>query len=215
MAKRSKPESSGIVEDPLVASLVPDPSEAPPNTTRLAGYLGRGAQEGLWRLYLTPDLTEYVEGSEDDVLHSESLPDGSGTQIWVRSDLNVRHVRSQVQQVPAGQIGMADPRTLSRGRQVQPTGSPKGADAWTVAEVLPFALATGHHAPRQPFAGSPYYFPGGKAAADKKRRDDLPKTPWPDDPGDVLDPLTYQYDQLLTNYLDLAAAYEELRRSRG
>lgn len=207
MAKRTQPKSSSVDEDPLVASLVPDPSQGPPNTSVLAGYLGRGAEEGVWRLYLTADLNEYVEVSEDDILHRESLPDGRSTQIWVHNHLEVRYVRSQVQRIPAGQIGRAHPRISPTSPRLRPAGGPTGAD------VLPFALATAHHAPAQLWEFPGYY--ANKMARDKKWRDDLPKHPWRDDPGDMPDPLTLQYDQLLTDYLDLVAAYKELRQSRG
>jgi hypothetical protein len=207
MAKNTQPKSSGVVEDPLVASLVPDPSQGPPNTTVLAGYLGRGTEEGVWRLYLTPELDEFVEILEDTILHRQSLPDGRNTQIWVHNDLEVRYVRSEVERIPASQLGRPHPRTLPASPRIRPTGSP------TAADVLPFALTTAHHAPAQLW-GTPGYYPN-KMASDKKRRDDLPgKSPWRDYPGD-LDPLTVQYDQLLTDYLDLVAAYEQLRQSRG
>jgi hypothetical protein len=210
MAERTQPEDSAVAEDPLVASLVPDPSQGPVNAAVLAGYIGRGAEEGVWRLYLTPSLNEYVEVRKDEVLHRESLPDEGGTQIWVRDDLNVRYVRSTAQRVPAGQIGRAYRRTLPASPRTRPAGGWTGARAHTVADALPFALATAHHALEQPWGTV-----GIKSLSEpKKRRDDRPVFPW-GDPGDILHPLTMQYERLLTDYLDLVAAYEELRQPPG
>jgi hypothetical protein len=212
MAKRTQPKSSGVAEDPLVASLVPDPSQGPPNTSVLAGYLGRGTEEGVLRLYLTPDLNEYVEISEDDILHRVSLPNDRGTQIWVRNDLDVRYVRSLAQRVPAGQIGSrAYPRTLAGSPRIRPMGGPARAGGPAVAEAMPFTLATAHHAITQPGGTTGYK---NWIADAKKVRDDM-KPPWTEGHADILGPLTVQYEQLLTEYLDLVAAYEELRQSRG
>lgn len=220
MAKRTQREPSGVVEDPLVASLVPDPSQGPPNTTVLAGYLGRGTDARDCRLYLTPDLTERLEFAVEDILHRESLPDDS-TQIWVRSDLNVRYVRSQVQQLPASQIGRASSQTLPPGPRLRRTAGTKSTDARTTAGALPFALATAHHAPAQMWGDEEEYYLTSKMRRDKKRKDEQPKHPWgdkfpwKDDPGYAVDPLAVQYDLLLTDYLELVAAHEELRQQRG
>jgi hypothetical protein len=83
-------------QDELVKSLAPD-SQRPPDVRMLNGFLGKSTQDGYWRLYLTPELTEYVEFSEEDVIHSQRLdPNQSplgGTVVWVRREANLTHTR--------------------------------------------------------------------------------------------------------------------------
>jgi hypothetical protein len=61
----------------------------------------------VWRLYLDPALTEYVEIPEDDIKHSETLPDTSGTSVWVLSGTPLKHVQTQTQDVQAEFLGGA------------------------------------------------------------------------------------------------------------
>jgi hypothetical protein len=62
-----------LEQHPFVEALVPDPSQGPPNATVLRGFLGKSTTEGVWRLYLTAALDEYVEIPEADILHSRQL----------------------------------------------------------------------------------------------------------------------------------------------
>ena len=74
--------SKKLAQDPLVEKLVSDPSQHEP-TIQLRGWLGKGTVEGVWRIYLTPQLNEYVEVAENDILHTQ------GAQS--RSDATRRH----------------------------------------------------------------------------------------------------------------------------
>ena len=47
-------------EEEIVRSLVPDPAQ-PPDVRVLVGFLGRSARERSWRLYVTPNFSDYVE----------------------------------------------------------------------------------------------------------------------------------------------------------
>lgn len=86
---------------------MPDPAAGPPDATVLQGFLGKSDAEGVWRLYLTAALNEYVDVSEDEILHFEKLPDDGGTLLWVRSGLVLAHRRTVSTQVQAGFLGGA------------------------------------------------------------------------------------------------------------
>ena len=92
-----------LKQDPLVEQLAPDPGAHTP-TIQLTGWLGKGSKEGRWRLYLNPQLDEYVEFSDKDVLHTQALdPKQSllgGTMVWLRASADLEYlqvVRRQVQ----------------------------------------------------------------------------------------------------------------------
>lgn len=102
-----QPKKPNLQNDPVVDALIEDPSQAPAGTTVLTGYLGKSPTAGVWRLYLDPALTEYVEVPEEDIKHSETLPDASGTSIWVLNTTPLKHVRTQTQDVQAEFLGGA------------------------------------------------------------------------------------------------------------
>jgi hypothetical protein len=86
-------EKRRLGEDPLVAALVPDPSEGPPDSTVLHGYVGKSTTAGDWRLYLDHALTSYVEVAEGDILHHRQAADDGGTLIWVPKALELKVTR--------------------------------------------------------------------------------------------------------------------------
>lgn len=99
MPDEKKPEK--LKEDDILKKLAAGPGEAPTGLTSFVGLLGRGAQEGYWRLYLSLDMSRYIEVSGDDVVHSESLPAerspfGSlgGTRIFVKRGAKVTTTRA-------------------------------------------------------------------------------------------------------------------------
>ncbi len=102
-----QPKKPNLKPDPVVDALVSDPSQGAPGTTALSGFLGNSPTAGVWRLYLTPALDEYVEVPESEILHSETLPDSSGTTIWVSNTVPLKHVRTQAQDVQAEFLGGA------------------------------------------------------------------------------------------------------------
>jgi hypothetical protein len=93
-----------LIPDGLVDRLVPEPGQHEPMVC-LTGFLGRGTAEGVWRLYLTRGLDEYVEFAESDVVHTEPVPEGGapgeGTTIWLRVGTTIRHTRVSSRQVQA------------------------------------------------------------------------------------------------------------------
>jgi hypothetical protein len=76
----------------FVEKVVSDPA-APPAVWLLAGYPGRSAREGQMRLYLSPDLSAWIDVPEEAVVHTEEIP----TQLawppcivaWVRQDAHL------------------------------------------------------------------------------------------------------------------------------
>jgi hypothetical protein len=93
-----------LKQDSLVERLVPDPGNPEP-TTQLSGWLGKGTKEGMWRLYLTPQLDEYVQFPESDVLHTQPVgtdvsPLG-GTMVWLKAGAPLEHMQILRRQVQA------------------------------------------------------------------------------------------------------------------
>lgn len=82
--------------DQIVERLVPDPTNIP-DVRVLAGFLGKTNRKNHWRLYLTTNLTNYVEFDQDDVVHSEQLEGDEyplgGTVIWINRDANLQHMQ--------------------------------------------------------------------------------------------------------------------------
>src|SRR6476660_1567722 len=76
-------------EDPLVAALISDPSEGPPDSAVLHGYVGKSTTAGSWRLYLDAALTSYVEVADGDILYHRQLADDGGTLVWVSKSLQL------------------------------------------------------------------------------------------------------------------------------
>jgi hypothetical protein len=93
-----RPELS---QDALVEALVPDPGSLA-DVVMLHGYLGKSAAEGSWRLYLTPDLDEYVEIPADKILHHRKLSEDRGTMVWVPRGLALQHKQVRSEEVQAG-----------------------------------------------------------------------------------------------------------------
>jgi hypothetical protein len=74
---------------PFVRDIVSDPKNVP-DVMLLYGYLGASSEEGHDRLYLSPDLTNYVEVPNDAVLHRMAAPKEQdphgGVTLWVKKD---------------------------------------------------------------------------------------------------------------------------------
>jgi hypothetical protein len=95
--QESEKSRDRINEDELVRSLIPDPAALPDARVRV-GFLGRSARARHWRLYLTPELNDYLEFTEPDVLHVRPLegrdhPLG-GSAVWFRREANLVHTRA-------------------------------------------------------------------------------------------------------------------------
>src|SRR3712207_227781 len=100
--------TKALVPDPLVESLVPDPSQPPPPTVTLAGLLGRSAKEGYWRLYFSSALEHYAEFKGEDVLGSVKIPKEQSpfagleaTRVWLKREAEVEYTRTESWRVRA------------------------------------------------------------------------------------------------------------------
>lgn len=125
-----QPKRQKLEPDRVVEALVPDPAAGPPDATILRGFLGRSPEDGVWRLFVTAALDEYVDIPEDAILHSEKLPDDGGTVLWVRKTLELTYSRVQSQRVQAEFLG--GPVTAA-ARAAAPQAAPQPAPSLGIA----------------------------------------------------------------------------------
>ncbi len=83
------PKSQGSASS-FVSKLVSDPAN-PPETMIVAGYLGDSSVEGHARLYLVPDLSDYLEIPKDSILHQDKVPGDQlgGVYVWIQRDAKI------------------------------------------------------------------------------------------------------------------------------
>jgi hypothetical protein len=78
----------------FIRQIVSDPKNVP-DVALLTGYLGASSEEGHERLYLSPDLTNYVEIPKDAILHQAPLPSEQdahgGVTLWVKKDAALQY----------------------------------------------------------------------------------------------------------------------------
>ncbi|MGN9914462.1 hypothetical protein ACTMTJ_43715 [Phytohabitans sp. LJ34] len=91
--------------DPLVEALAPDPAAPPLDAVVLRGFLGPSTKKSEWRLYLNRTLNSYVIIPETRILHSQRLPDGDGTLVWVPRDLELKAVGPEPSKSSASFLG--------------------------------------------------------------------------------------------------------------
>jgi hypothetical protein len=93
-----------LEEDAIVSRVVPEDREAS-DAVLLTGFLGRSRRNGWWRLYRAPDLSEYVEFKEEDVVHTEKtssdLLPAKGTLIWLKADAALKRQEAKSQSIAA------------------------------------------------------------------------------------------------------------------
>lgn len=91
MAQPPRPAANG---DNFVRHVVPDPKNVP-DVMLLYGYLGASSEEANERLYLSPDLSNYVEVPTASILHraqSAAEQDSlGGVTLWVRKDAALKY----------------------------------------------------------------------------------------------------------------------------
>jgi len=93
-----------LQEDELAVKLVSaDPCGS--DAVLLTGYMGKGLRNGRWRLYKAPELKEYVEFGEEDVLHCEKtksdLFPARASLVWLRADAKLVHQKAKSSTVAA------------------------------------------------------------------------------------------------------------------
>jgi hypothetical protein len=108
MADEKKPGAPR--EDKILSRLRSSPAQTPAGVTSFIGLLGASPKEGYWQLYLTLDMSRWVEIKETDIVHTEQLPPdrspfGSlgGTQVFVKQDASVTTSQTMSQTHQAGE----------------------------------------------------------------------------------------------------------------
>jgi hypothetical protein len=117
------PQSPGG-NDNFIRRIVTDPKNVP-DVMLLTGYLGASSEEAHERLYLSPDLTNYVEIPNTAILHQAPLPKEQdahgGVTLWVRKDAALQYKMAPAAQALANYFAGAI--------QAAAQGAPGGAGA--------------------------------------------------------------------------------------
>jgi hypothetical protein len=127
MAERGGGESKRFKEHPIIERLRAEPGKEAEQTVRLMGYVGRSGKEGSIRLYPTlDDLSQYIEIREEDVLHSEDVPDTimehGASSLWVKASAELLHRQTQTQTVQAQFLGGGIAQENLRDQVTSPVG---------------------------------------------------------------------------------------------
>ncbi|TCP58181.1 hypothetical protein EV586_102634 [Tumebacillus sp. BK434] len=80
-----------------------DPNaKLPEDAVVLTGFLGHSPKDGQWRLYLTPELNDFLEIQAEDILYA-IMPEEeqSAATLWVKPDAALERTQTSVQQVQA------------------------------------------------------------------------------------------------------------------
>jgi hypothetical protein len=122
--------------DGFVRHIVQDPKNVP-DVMLLYGYPGASSEEGHERLYLSPDLSAYVEVPNGSILHraeaaKEQDPHG-GVTLWVKKDAALKYRMAPAQE--AAQKAMA----WYFAGALQGGGGQAGPQA-ALPQTLPYAL---------------------------------------------------------------------------
>jgi hypothetical protein len=84
-------------EDELTKHLVADPQTVP-GTIFMVGFMGKTNRADHVRLYLTPELDEYIEFRSDDLRQSQSLTTAEnplgGTAVWVDRSARIIYTKT-------------------------------------------------------------------------------------------------------------------------
>jgi hypothetical protein len=124
------PKNQKLVEDALISSLVPDPADVP-NVRMYVGLLGKSSKKGYWRLYTSPQLTDFIEVREEDILHAEQMEgDGAllrGTAAWINADARLTRTRVGADQAQTDFLS----GDIARGHLAGTQGGGLGWWSWT------------------------------------------------------------------------------------
>jgi hypothetical protein len=135
MAPKDNPGSSPkqpLKQDSLVDQLTQDTRQQQP-TIQVTGWLGRAGDEGKWNLFLSPRLDEYIQFSEQDVIHSQALQSDfsplGGTIVWLREGTSVHHIKVATLDAQADSLAGSIASTYLAGAlsSLPAVGSPRGA----------------------------------------------------------------------------------------
>jgi hypothetical protein len=86
-----------LVEESLIANLVPDPADVPDVKVHV-GFLGKSSREGYWRLYMSPQMNDFIEVREEDIVHAKQFDAAhspwGGTVTWIRADAKLTRTKT-------------------------------------------------------------------------------------------------------------------------
>jgi len=124
---------------PFVRNIVEDPKNVP-DVMLLYGYLGASSEEDHHRLYLSQDLTNYVEVPKKAVLHQMAAPKEQdphgGVTVWVKKDAALIYKMAPAAQALAHFFaGAIQAGAIGAGAAPQPTPA-LTIGACTVAQAL-------------------------------------------------------------------------------
>ncbi len=128
MAQPPRPAGNG---DNFVRHIVADPKNVP-DVMLLYGYSGASSEEGHERLYLSPDLSAFVEVPNASILHraeaaKEQDPNG-GVTLWVKKDAALIYKMAPAQQAAQQALAYYFAGALQGGAaagQAMPLGGPQ------------------------------------------------------------------------------------------
>jgi hypothetical protein len=99
MAQAPHPAGDGGAD--FVRRIVTDPKNVP-DVMLLYGYLGASSEEGHERLYLNPDLSNFVEVPKTAILHqaqaTKEQDPNAGVTLWVKKDAKLIYKMAPAQQ---------------------------------------------------------------------------------------------------------------------
>jgi hypothetical protein len=125
----------------VVAGLVSDPSEVPDVRVQI-GLPGRSSRGGYWRLYLSLELTDYIEVREEDIVHFESLDDSQtplrGTAVWIKRGAEISHTSTSTREMQAEFLG----GDIAKGFLAGAETAALEASTWTVTTIATTLLCT-------------------------------------------------------------------------
>lgn len=131
----------------FVRHIVSDPKNVP-DVTLLSGYLGASSEDGHERLYLSQDLSSYVEIPATAILHraaaSRDQDPNSAVTLWVRKDAALQYKMAPAAQAMANYFAGAI-AAGAQGAGVAPQVGPVhtvGACAHTVGACAPSVNCT-------------------------------------------------------------------------
>ncbi len=101
--RKSRGRKQKLEANPLVGELAKDPSDVPAEETVIAGYAGKSREAGCWRLYSTPELNEFFEFNEADVVRVDKREDpiGGKTFVWLKPTASLRMTRIETRKMQA------------------------------------------------------------------------------------------------------------------
>lgn len=102
--KKDKGKSESPQQDYIIGKLIENPASIP-FLKAFRGFVGKSDKEGITRLYITPEMNEYIEVKTSDVVHSASTSNESnplgGSVIWLNKEAMVEYKRMDSKTIQA------------------------------------------------------------------------------------------------------------------